>query len=242
MVVGILSGLCVALAVMCWPVRRTAAERLKAVVEPPEVQAPAAENPAGRIALVAGPVLVLVVLVVGGVAGVVLGVILAGLVVVHLRRKEAPQERRRRELVRADLPFAADLMAECLRAGQPLVGAVEIVARVVDGPLGERLRWAGGQMRLGADPVEVWRGLAAEDALALLARAIARAVESGAPVADVLTRVAEDARQAGRAASSAAARRVGVRAVAPLGLCFLPAFCFLGIVPVVAGLAAQVLS
>jgi hypothetical protein len=36
-----------------------------------------------------------------------------------------------------------------------------------------------------------------------------------------------------------AAQRVGVHAVAPLALCFLPAFVLLGIVPLVVGLAQQ---
>jgi hypothetical protein len=44
---------------------------------------------------------------------------------------------------------------------------------------------------------------------------------------------------------SAASRRrggSGVLAVAPLGLCFLPAFVLLGVVPVVAGLAGPLLA
>ncbi len=43
------------------------------------------------------------------------------------------------------------------------------------------------------------------------------------------------------AASGAAAERAGVLIAGPLGLCFLPAFVCLGIVPVVAGLAGDVL-
>lgn len=39
-----------------------------------------------------------------------------------------------------------------------------------------------------------------------------------------------------------APRRVGVLAVAPLGLCFLPAFVLLGIVPVVVGLAGPLFA
>ena len=39
-----------------------------------------------------------------------------------------------------------------------------------------------------------------------------------------------------RAEVEDAARRVGVRAALPLGLCLLPAFLLIGIVPVVAGL------
>jgi hypothetical protein len=39
-----------------------------------------------------------------------------------------------------------------------------------------------------------------------------------------------------------AARAVAVRAAAPLGLCFLPAFVLLGVVPTVLGLARGVLG
>ncbi|MFB9964969.1 hypothetical protein ACFFOP_20530 [Sinosporangium siamense] len=43
------------------------------------------------------------------------------------------------------------------------------------------------------------------------------------------------------ATSMAAARRVGVYAVAPLGLCFLPAFVVVGVVPTMVGLASGVM-
>jgi Flp pilus assembly protein TadB len=190
---------------------------------------------------IAAPVALLVFLVVGGIPGMLAGTSLGACVAVVASRREPAEIRRRRERMTADLPFSADLMVACLRAGQPLSAAIDTAAEAVEGPLGERLSWVGGQMRLGADPEVAWAALADERALASLARTMTRAVQSGAPVADVLTRLADDARQGARAASSAAARRVGVQAVAPLGLCFLPAFVFLGIIPVVAGLAAQVL-
>jgi pilus assembly protein TadC len=38
----------------------------------------------------------------------------------------------------------------------------------------------------------------------------------------------------------AAVRRAGVWVLAPLGLCFLPAFVCLGVVPLVLGIAADV--
>ncbi|GAB2443949.1 type II secretion system F family protein [Streptosporangium sandarakinum] len=158
-----------------------------------------------------------------------------------LRRREPPGPRREHDRVAADLPLAADLMVACLRAGQPVTGAVDITAEAIGGPIADRLAWVGGQLRLGAAPESAWRALAADRPLAPLARTMSRTALSGAPVADVLTRLADDSRHEARAASSAAARRVGVQAVAPLGLCFLPAFVLLGIVPVVAGLAGEVL-
>ncbi|MEU4704417.1 type II secretion system F family protein [Nonomuraea dietziae] len=196
-----------------------------------------------RRALLPGLCAALVMFVlVGGVAGMVVGPVIGVVVTVLVHRKAVgPHLRRDRERIAADLPFATDLMVACLQAGQPVSAATEIAAVAIGGPLGQRLTWVSGQLRLGADPEPVWMVLAREPSMGALARAMSRAAQSGAPVADVLTRLADDARQASRMASLAAARRVGVQAVAPLGLCFLPAFVLLGIIPVVAGLASGVL-
>ncbi|MFC4529764.1 type II secretion system F family protein [Sphaerisporangium dianthi] len=177
---------------------------------------------------------------IGGVPGVVCGAGAGGLVLVIGRRGQPGEVRRRQARITVDLPFAADLMVACLRAGQPVGAAVQAAAAGVGGPLGERLTWVTGQLRLGARPEDAWSALEGDRPLAAMARGMLRAALSGAPVADVLSRLADDARQDARAASSAAARRVGVQVVAPLGLCFLPAFVLLGVVPVVAGLAGQV--
>jgi pilus assembly protein TadC len=180
-------------------------------------------------------------LAVGEMPGAVVGAVGFVIVLGVMRRRESPELRRQRARVTADLPLAADLMVACLRAGQPISGAIGVTVEAIGGPLGDRLAWVNGQLRLGAAPESAWQVLASERSLAPLARTMSRAALSGAPVADVLTRLADDSRQAARAASSAAAQRVGVQAVAPLGLCFLPAFVFLGIIPVVAGLAGEVL-
>jgi hypothetical protein len=71
---------------------------------------------------------------------------------------------------------------------------------------------------------------------------LSRAAEGGAPVAAAVSRLAADARADARARGEQAARRVGVLAVAPLGLCFLPAFVLLGVVPVIAGLAGPLFA
>ncbi|GAA3791954.1 hypothetical protein GCM10022226_08780 [Sphaerisporangium flaviroseum] len=179
-------------------------------------------------------------LIVGGLPGFVTGAGMGIVIAAVGRRREPAEVRRRQARIAADLPFALDLMVSCLRAGQPVSGAVETAAEAMGGPLGERLAWVNMQLRLGARPEQAWSALEADRPLAAMARGMTRAALSGAPVADVLLRLADDARQEARAASSAAARRVGVQVVAPLGLCFLPAFVFLGIIPVVAGLAGQV--
>ncbi|MEO3799733.1 type II secretion system F family protein [Nonomuraea sp. B1E8] len=175
-----------------------------------------------------------------GATGITAGLLTTAAVAVFLHRQEPPQARQDRERMAADLPFAADLMTACLLAGRPVSAATEIAGRTIGGPLGRRLGWVSSRLRLGADPETTWAALAGDPAMGGLCRAMGRAAQSGAPVADVLTRLADDAREAARAGSVASARQVGVKAVAPLGLCFLPAFVLLGIIPVIAGLASAI--
>ncbi|WP_283139771.1 type II secretion system F family protein [Rhizohabitans arisaemae] len=180
-------------------------------------------------------------LIVGGAPGIVGAAPAAAFVLAVLRRREPPHVLRRRARIVADLPFCVDLIVACLRSGSPLSGAVSLAARAVGGPLGERLAWLGEQLRLGAEPEVAWSKLGEEEpALALLTRAMVRATVSGAPSAEMLERLAADCRRSARAGASAAARRVGSQVAAPLGLCFLPAFVLLGIVPIVATLATEV--
>ncbi len=221
--------------------RGTAGRRGRDVFEGPACGPVGRRRPGrGEVAAAVAPGLA-AFLAVGGLAGAVAGVAGFGIALVVLRRREPPELRGERRRVTADLPLAADLMVACLRAGQPITGAIDVTVEAIGGPLGERLAWVSGRLRLGAAPESAWQVLDSERSLAPLARAMSRAALSGAPVADVLIRLSDDSRRAARAASSAAAQRVGVQVVAPLGLCFLPAFVFLGIIPVVAGLAGEVL-
>lgn len=180
-------------------------------------------------------------LLIGGPVGWAAGVFVAIGCVRVLSRLEPRAVRLRRARIVAELPVAIDLLAACLRGGGAWHESVEAVADAVGGPLGAELARVAARIRLGADPAEEWLSLTADPVLAPLGRAAARAATGGAPVAATLARLARDQRRTARAAASARARTAGVRAVAPLGLCFLPAFVLLGIVPAVAGIAANVL-
>lgn len=177
---------------------------------------------------------------VGGPVGIGVGLV-AGVVCRQvLARLEPRSVRAERQRLAADLPAAADLLAACLLSGAPMVDAAEAVAAALGGPVSGPLRSVAAAIRLGADPPGAWRALDARPELAPLSRTVARAMAGGAPLADALTRLADDRRRALRADAAAAARRVGVRAAAPLGLCFLPAFVLIGVTPVVASIAATV--
>jgi hypothetical protein len=114
------------------------------------------------------------------------------------------------------------------------------VAGAVPGPLGAALERVAGTARLGADAGRAWRG--APSVLEPLARTLRRSETSGARAAPALQALAADLRTSRRAAIDAAVQRAGVRILAPLGLCFLPAFVCLGVVPLVIGIAGDVLG
>ncbi|WP_240641476.1 type II secretion system F family protein [Nocardioides ferulae] len=176
---------------------------------------------------------------VGGTAGLLAGAALAVAVWVVVGRAEPPEVRRRRERVAADLPHVVRLLAAALRAGAAPGEAVHAVAVALPGPAADLLAASAARLALGVDPVRVWESLAAEPGLAPLGRALARAQATGAPVTATVDRLADDLARHARAGVEDRARAVGVKAAVPLGLCLLPAFLLLGIVPLVAGLAGS---
>jgi pilus assembly protein TadC len=94
---------------------------------------------------------------------------------------------------------------------------------------------------LGADPAQACASLT-DPALAPVTSTARRSAESGVRLARGFELLADELRADARAAAVARAQRAGVWAVAPLGLCFLPAFACLGIVPVIVGIAHGVLN
>ncbi|MEU6676869.1 type II secretion system F family protein [Streptomyces sp. NPDC046925] len=140
------------------------------------------------------------------------------------------------------LPLAADLLAACVAAGAGPVVAAQAVGDALKGPVGERLAQGAAELRLGGEPGDAWRGLGAIPGAGALARLLERAGDSGAPAAEPVARLAADCRAQRSRAATAAARRAGVLMTAPVGLCFLPAFIAVGVLPVVIGLAGGLLS
>lgn len=178
---------------------------------------------------------------IGGLAGVGVGLALAWSARHVLARQRSPADRERARRLAADVPAAVDLLAACLAAGSGAADAADAVAAALGGPVGEALRLVTAELRLGGDPPRCWRRLGQEADLAALGRALARCADSGASLADGMSRFADDYRRRRRWTARERVRKVGVRASAPLGLCFLPAFVLIGVVPVVIGLADQVL-
>ncbi|HEX5494425.1 MAG TPA: type II secretion system F family protein [Mycobacteriales bacterium] len=196
----------------------------------------------GTSILLAVPVTAAVALLVGMPIGPLAG-LLAGWTTVRLCGRLEPAElRRARQERRAELPAVLDLLAVGLSTGLPLESALDLVAGALPGALSADLHTVAELHRLGAGPAVAWNEARADPVLGPVARAAVRSGESGSALALAFDRIAAEHRADGVVRSETAARRAGVWAMAPLGLCFLPAFVCLGVVPVVLGIAHQILG
>lgn len=145
-------------------------------------------------------------------------------------------------------PLAAaaslDVFAACLRSGMAVSAAAAAVADSAPDAMGVAFRRAADMLALGADPARAWANpvgavLDHVDALSRMAR---RSASSGTALAQGVEDLAVQLRAEASDAASARAERAAVLMAGPLGVCYLPAFLCLGIVPVVAGLAGEVLQ
>jgi pilus assembly protein TadC len=169
---------------------------------------------------------------------------------VRSRAAPAPVTRVHTRRVHTDDPLAAastfDLFSACLAAGMAVSTAAAAATGSAPPSLAPMLRRAAELLALGADPARAWAGGGdvvpqGKNAEALL-RLARRSAASGSALADGVAELAVHARHDAAAAADAVAERASVLVAGPLGLCYLPAFLCLGVIPVVAGLAGDVLG
>jgi Flp pilus assembly protein TadB len=188
---------------------------------------------ADRLGLLTGAAVGVAALAVAGLGATPLAIL-----AVSVTARLAGRLRDRKSDGRADpaLPLTLDLVAAALRSGRPLSVALRVAAPAAGPASAAALTRVAGLLELGADPAAAW-ALVDDPALLPVAVAGRRSADSGARLAQGLEQLAADLRQQVRTATQARAHRAGVLAMLPLGLCFLPAFICIGVVPVVVGIA-----
>lgn len=174
-----------------------------------------------------------------GAVGVV--AVVCGGAFLWLRVRRA-RERPERLPVTDDLPVLIGLIASGIRAGATVPACLTAVSGAARDGLGTELAAVSERLRLGSEPVLAWQRSALPEPLVEVGRDLARAAETGAPAADLLDRHVADLRRRLKARTTARIERLGVLVVAPLGLCFLPAFILIGVVPMAAELLTSALS
>lgn len=181
-----------------------------------------------------------VLVLLGGLAGLVLAVVVGVTARWLLNRIDVDQAGLRERMLH-QAPDAVECLAACVSAGAPVWTAMAVVADSFGGPVEHLLRRSTARHHLGAPHEETFAEMLADPVLAPVGRVLLRSVESGASLAPALITCAEQMRQMRGAELENKARAVGVKAVAPLALCFLPAFIVLAVVPIIGSLVTDLL-
>jgi len=151
--------------------------------------------------------------------------------------------RRRQELVAAELPVVADLLALAVAAGEGLGGALDRVARLAHGELGRELRRAVAETRAGLG-IETALGEVGRrtgvPGVGRFTRAVVTALDHGTPLAGVLRAQAGDAREARRRHLLEEGGRREIACLLPVVFLILPVVVLFAVYPALTGLSVAV--
>ena len=131
-----------------------------------------------------------------------------------------------------DTALVLELLAAQLRAGLAPLAALGTLAEALNS---RPLHTVCQRLQMGSSWGSAWSGSAA-GTFGELRDALAPAYTGGAPSTALLLSLADAHRLSERRASERAAGKLSVALVVPLGLCSLPAFICLGIVPIIISL------
>ena len=171
----------------------------------------------------------------GGILGVVVGGGAAIGIVVTGRTPSRPPL-----ASSEDVPAVVELIAGCLTAGLPMPAALEAASVAGDDVIRDACFAAAAALRRGAPAAEAWQSWSSDPSLEPVARATRRTTQTGAGVADDLRRVAARLRAGRQSRIQQRVQQASIWVVVPLGLCFIPAFVLVAVVPIVIGLFQHV--
>ncbi|MET1088067.1 MAG: type II secretion system F family protein [Arthrobacter sp.] len=136
-----------------------------------------------------------------------------------------------------DTAMMLELIAAMLDAGSGIGRSLDLVSASASSQYRESLRPVASALAIGADWETAWRSSAVRSPGILELRdALGFAALTGAPSSAILYAQAARLRRGRFRAAEKRAASLGVKLVVPLGLCSLPAFICLGVVPVLLAL------
>ncbi len=144
------------------------------------------------------------------------------------------QVTRREELLLAEFPVVAELLALAVTAGEGPAAAIDRVTRLSGGELARELGGALGRARAGVPLTEALQQVADRTSLDPLARfvdGLLVAIERGTPLAEVLRAQAADVREAGKRRLLEAGGRKEIAMMVPVVFLVLPVTVLFALFP-----------
>ena len=135
--------------------------------------------------------------------------------------------------IAAELPFFGQMLAALIMTGLNLLIALEVVAPLLNSESNRRTTRTIDLLKVGSSPANAWQEWKEDPVTRDWVGGLIRAQERGRPLANLLrvsaaSLVDQRARRAQMQVS-----KLGVKLSLPIGICFLPAFIFGAIVPIV---------
>ena len=144
------------------------------------------------------------------------------------------QVQKREELLLAEFPVVAELLALAVTAGESPTAAIARVTRLSGGELARELGGALGRARAGVPLVDALQQVADRTSLDALARfvdGLLVAIERGTPLAEVLRAQAADVREAGKRRLLEAGGRKEIAMMVPVVFLVLPVTVLFALFP-----------
>jgi tight adherence protein C len=133
---------------------------------------------------------------------------------------------KRKMEVHKELPDFLDMLSTTVQAGVGLNGALATAVEGVNGALGDELRAALQDIRLGrsrADALTAMANRVREQDLTTMVTAIVQSEQVGASISTVLEQLAEEARERRFLRAEEIAGQLPTKLIFPMALCMLPA-------------------
>ena len=155
-------------------------------------------------------------------------------------RLKAAAKKRKADIQRA-LPDFLDMLASTVQAGLAFNAALAHAQDVAAGPLGEEIKAALSEVRMGRSKAQALRSMAErvkQEQLTAVVTAVVQAEQLGTNMAQILDELAEDVRNRRMMRAEELANMMPTKMVIPMALFMLPAL----FVMIFGGIVAQYLS
>jgi len=156
--------------------------------------------------------------------GVVVFMMFGGAYVPYGHLKNAVKNRKK--AIQRSLPDFLDMLASTVQAGLAFNAALSQSMEVVSGPLGDEIRAAISEVRLGRSRADALKSMADrvhQEQLTATVRAVVQAERLGSNMAEVLEELAEEVRNARMMRAEELANLMPTKMVIPMALFMLPA-------------------
>jgi tight adherence protein B len=133
-----------------------------------------------------------------------------------------------------DLIFVLQATNVCLQAGLSVIRSLEAIGAGINGPEGEALMRTAAALKRGVDWQEAWDNRLA--ILSPLADILEPSFRHGRPLGDQIDAFIRRYCSEAESEITQKGEKLAVKTLIPLGLCYLPSFIILGLIPLMIAL------